>query len=123
MIEREGLVAAPGNFDVTVDRQGSNVTVAPSGEIDLATVRLVTEAIEASGEPFVQLILDLRNVSFIDTSGLRLVLELNQRAERDGFGLTIVRGSRAVQRVFEISGLEDRLPFVDEPQGAPRAGG
>jgi hypothetical protein len=41
--------------------------------------------------------------------------ELVERAERDGFGVRIVRGPGAVQRVFAVSGLEPRLPFVDDP--------
>jgi hypothetical protein len=51
----------------------------------------------------------------MDTSGLRYVLEIVDRAERDSFALRIVRGPTPVQRVFEVSGLEPRLPFVDEP--------
>ena len=55
----------------------------------------------------------------MDTSGLRYVLELTDRAKQEGFGLRLVRGPRAVQRVFEVSGLEPRLPFVDEPSQTP----
>jgi anti-anti-sigma factor len=63
-------------------------------------------------------VLDLREVGFMDTSGLRYVLELNDRAARDGFQLRLVRGPAAVQRVFEVSGLDSRLPFVDDPADA-----
>jgi anti-anti-sigma factor len=108
-------VAAPGNFDVAVRREGSALLVAPRGEIDLATVDLVRGAVEAEREPGDNLVLDLREVAFMDTSGLRFILELVDHAERDSFSVRIVRGPTAVQRVFEVSGLEPRLPFVDEP--------
>ena len=121
-MSRRDLVEAPGNFDVAVDRQGSNVTVAPKGEVDLATVRVVRDAVEQSDNGFESLVLDLREVSFMDTSGLRYVLELNERAEQEGFRLALVRGPAAVQRVFEISGLDARLPFVDEPGAGPHTG-
>lgn len=109
-------MAAPGNFDVDTRRQGSALVVAPRGEIDLATVDLVRGAVEAEHRKGDNVTLDLRGVEFMDTSGLRYVLELVERAERDGSSLQIVRGPGAVQRVFEVSGLEPRLPFVDEPR-------
>jgi anti-anti-sigma factor len=111
-----GPVAAPGNFDVATHRQGSALVVAPRGEIDLATVGLVRDAVERDHETGEDLVLDLREVGFMDTSGLRYVLEVVERASKDGFDVKLVRGPSAVQRVFEVSGLEARLPFVDEPQ-------
>ena len=105
-----GLLAAPGNFDVSAKRSGSALVVSPKGEIDLATVDLVREVVEREQQP---------GEDVVDTSGLRYVLELHERAERDGYDIHIVRGPRAVQRVFEVSGLESRLPFVDDPSQAP----
>src|SRR3954451_2365814 len=115
-----GLVAAPGNFDVATHRDGPALVVAPRGEIDLATVDLVREAVERDLQSGDDLVLDLREVGFMDTSGLRYVLELVERSSRDGFAVRLVRGPAAVQRVFEVSGLEPRLPFVDDPK--PGAG-
>jgi anti-anti-sigma factor len=57
--------------------------------------------------------LDLRGVRFLDTSGLQLIVEEHRRARRDGYDLSIRRGPAAVQRVFEIAGLEGVLPFAD----------
>jgi anti-sigma B factor antagonist len=108
-------VAAPGNFDVAVRRDGSALVVAPRGEIDLATVDLVRGAVDAERQPGEDVVLDLREVAFMDTSGLRYILELVDHAQRDSTDVRIVRGPTAVQRVFEVSGLEPRLPFVDEP--------
>jgi anti-anti-sigma factor len=112
-------VAVPGNFDVLTSRDGATLVVSPRGEIDLATVGLVREAVDREQQPGEALVLDLREVGFMDTSGLRYVLELNDRAKQEGFGLLLVRGPSAVQRVFEVSGLEPRLPFVDDPSQAP----
>jgi anti-sigma B factor antagonist len=108
-------VAAAGNFDVATERSGSLVVVSPDGEIDLATVDLVRAAVEAERAPGDELVIDLRSVSFMDTSGLRYILELNDRAQRDRFQLKLVRGPSALQRVFTVSGLEGKLPFVDDP--------
>lgn len=108
-------MAASGNFDVAVHRRDSAVVVVPKGEIDLATVDLVREAADGQRKTGDDLVLDLRAVEFMDTSGLRYVLEMVDRAEREGFAVRIVRGPKAVQRVFEVSGLGPRLPFVDAP--------
>jgi anti-anti-sigma factor len=112
-------VAAPGNFDVATHRSESALVVAPRGEIDLATVDFVRDAVEREKQAGEDLVLDLRDVGFLDTSGLRYVLELNDRASRDGFNLRLVKGPTAVQRVFEVSGVEPRLPFVDDPDSSP----
>jgi anti-anti-sigma factor len=115
----DGLVAQPGNFDVLTNRDGATLVVSPRGEIDLATVDLVRDAVAGEQQAGEALVLDLRQVGFMDTSGLRYVLELNDRAKQEGFGLLLVRGPSAVQRVFEVSGLEPRLPFVDDPSQTP----
>ena len=108
-------MAAPADFDIRTERLDGALVVIPRGEIDLATAPLLQEAVERDHESSQDLILDLREVAFMDTSGLRYVLALNEEAEREGFGLRLVRGPGAVQRVFEVSGLEPRLPFVDNP--------
>lgn len=111
------FVAASGNFDVAIHHRGSALVVVPTGEIDLATVGLVREVVERERQPEEDVVLDLRQISFMDTSGLRYVLEVVERAERDGFSVQLVRGPAAVQRVFEVSGIEPRLPFVDDLSG------
>jgi anti-anti-sigma factor len=108
-------VSAPGNFEVSAQHSGSTLIVAPRGEIDLATVDLIREAVERDHKPGEGIVLDLREVGFMDTSGLRYVLELHAGSEQGEFSLQLVRGPGVVQRVFEVSGLEPRLPFVDEP--------
>jgi anti-anti-sigma factor len=114
--DESGPVAAPGNFDVATHRQGGALVIAPRGEIDLATVDLVREAVERDRDAGEDLVLDLREVGFMDTSGLRYVLELVDAASRDDFSVRLVRGPNAVQRVFAVSGVEPRLPFVDDPE-------
>ena len=86
--------------------------VRPVGELDIATVGRLDERLrelrEAGGKRFV---LDLRGLTFIDSTGLRLVFELDSFARRDGIELSLVSGPRAVQRVFEVAGIAGLLPF------------
>jgi anti-anti-sigma factor len=111
-------VPVPGDFDVSAHRRGSAVVVAPAGEIDLATIGLVADAVEEGHDRGSALVIDLREVRFLDGSGLRYLLQLRDRAQQDGFDLALVRGPAAVQRVFQTLGLEDQFPFVDQPDAA-----
>jgi anti-sigma B factor antagonist len=68
------------------------------------------------------LVLDLRGIEFMDTSGLRLVLEHQRRADATGLRFVLVRGPAVVQRLFEVAGLGHQLTFVDNPAEALRDG-
>jgi anti-sigma B factor antagonist len=88
------------------------VRIAPVGELDLATRARLGQAIDEIRRSGVdRLILDLRRVSFLDSSGLRLALELYAAANGDGFDLELVPGPPQVQRIFERTGTLDALPF------------
>ena len=100
-------------FSVSRRRAGDAIVVAPAGEIDLATVDAVEAEVEAALADGPTLVLDLREVTFIDSAGLRLVLQ-NSRAIAS-FG--VVRGPLEVQRVFDLVGLDDRLTMLDRPPG------
>jgi anti-sigma B factor antagonist len=115
--ENAGAVPAP--FRVEVEPERDVVRVCPVGEVDLGTVdeiRAQLQELESNG--FSRLILDLRRTTFLDSSGLRLAVEVNAQSAADGFAFAIIAGPPAVQRAFELSGLSSHLPFVD-----PRAGG
>ncbi len=88
------------------------------GEFDLATAPRVEDAAEkliAGG--LARLVLDLSGLRFIDSSGLRVVVVLHQRAIREGWTLELVRPAPPVLKVFQISGLEDRLNFLGPQPG------
>jgi anti-anti-sigma factor len=93
-------------------------TLRLCGEVDLAARDLLDDVIEqvcATANDGV--VLDLSEVSFIDSTGVRAVLELRNRCQQQNAKLRII-GSSAVRRVFEITGLLDRLPFVaDDSSG------
>jgi anti-anti-sigma factor len=100
-------------FSVSRRRVGDAIVVAPAGEIDLATIDDLQAAVDAAAGESEQVVLDLRDVTFIDSAGLRLVLQSSRAIA--GFG--VVRGPREVQRVFDLVGLDDRLTMLDRPPG------
>jgi len=84
--------------------------VAPTGEIDLSTVAAVDAQLQRLLESGARsLVLDLRRVSFMDSSGLRLILQWNESADDQGFAFAVIQGPRPVARVFELCGVGDRL--------------
>jgi len=101
-------------FRIDVEPARDAVRVAPVGELDIATVdklRAEVDRLRESG--FAKLVLDLRGVRFLDSTGLRLVLELDAAAKEASHELLLIRGSDVVQRIFVVTQVVERLHFVD----------
>jgi anti-anti-sigma factor len=83
-----------------------------SGELDLASAGRLQTALEAlrSGE-ITAVIIDLSEVSFMDSTGLRAVLVGHRLCEERGYDFRLIPGPPAVQRLFELAGLLNTLPF------------
>jgi len=102
------------NFHLETAPDRDVVRVSPVGEVDLGTVgeiRKELRQLKAIG--FMRLVLDLRRTTFLDSTGLHLILEECDAARADGAQLAIVAGPPEVQRVFELTGLRAQLPFSD----------
>ena len=94
----------------------------PCGELDVATAERLRAALDGI-EDAARLVLDLRGLSFIDSTGLHLVVALHKRAQRDGFELAVIAPAAPVDRAFRICALDKALPFVaavDAIVGEPR---
>lgn len=103
------------SFGIQVVRNGSATRIAPAGELDIATTPALERAIDDATGEGAALVLDLRELTFMDSTGLRTLAQTNARAADEGFEFSIVRGSRQIERVLEISGLGALLPLVDAP--------
>jgi anti-sigma B factor antagonist len=104
----------PSPFTCDVIPERDHVRIAAAGELDIAATPLLERTIrELRDSGFDHLIVDLRRLSFIDSSGLRLLLELHIAANADSHRLELVPGPPEVQKVFEISGTLNALPFRD----------
>ncbi|HWF32826.1 MAG TPA: STAS domain-containing protein [Solirubrobacteraceae bacterium] len=106
----------PGTpFEINVVRDRASATVTLAGELDIATVPRVEEAIEATlTDEVQQLTVDLSGLGFVDSSGLRLFIVLDQRAAEQGWELRLLRPDAQVLTVFQVSGVEENLPFVED---------
>lgn len=95
------------------------VRLALSGELDLSSatqVEDVLKEIEDAGPGL--LVIDLRDLTFMDSTGLRVMVSADARARDAARRLVLVQGPEAVHRVFRITGLDDHLAIVDTPRAA-----
>jgi anti-anti-sigma factor len=87
------------------------VILTVQGEIDIATVDSLRARLAGAGDG--DLTVDLRRVGFLDCLGLKLLLEQHEHSTAHGRRIDFVQGPPAVRRVFELTGVLDRLNFVE----------
>ena len=94
------------SIGVVLTTDGENATITVSGEVDLATSPRVRDAcLRAVDEHTGSVALDLGDVSFLDSSGISVLVQAHQRLAAEGRVLRIEVVSAPVRRVIEISGL------------------
>ena len=108
-------VLRPLPFSIAVEARRDAVKIAPRGELDLATIGQLQHALKRliDTRP-ARIVIDLRNVEFLDFTGRQTLLTAHAQAQHDNWELTIIPGPPAVQRRFEISCTIDRLPFTTD---------
>jgi len=108
---------APLTFHTTLTSAG-DALIALTGELDLSGAPALVEEIDRlAGEVGVRrVVLDLRELAFMDSSGLRTVALAERRLAAGKRPLALIKGPDAVQRVFAITRMEDHLTFLDDPE-------
>jgi anti-sigma B factor antagonist len=104
-------------LDLSTEQREGGAVVRLAGELDLSQADNFSEELsraEASDPPV--LVVDLRGVSFMDSTGLRLLLAALRRAEPAGRRLVIVRGQEQVRELFRVARLDDVFELVDDPE-------
>jgi anti-sigma B factor antagonist len=112
------------SLTASLDRARGAIVVAVAGELDLATAPILQERItDAEDLHPPLLVLDLRELTFMDSTGLRIVLAADAAARREARRLAVVRGPDPVHRVFLMALLDKRLELVDDLEAAFALGG
>jgi anti-anti-sigma factor len=102
----------PGGLEISSVFDGGTVRVCLRGELDLAGSQQMEDSLAAIDrhDP-ARVIVDLSGLAFIDSTGLRLLLQADTRARERGYDLVLSPGTPPVQRVFEVTGALDVLRF------------
>jgi anti-sigma B factor antagonist len=102
-----------GQLKVLSEREGDVHTIAVAGELDPAGAKRVEDELErVEATDALSIVVDLSALTFVDSSGVRLLMNAHARSRADGDRLLLLRGPAAVQRVFEICRVDDLLPFA-----------
>jgi anti-anti-sigma factor len=100
------------DFRCDVEPGRGTVRVIPFGELDVDTVEQVADRVaELQQAGFAEIVLDLRNLTFMDSSGVHLVLAADRMARSNGTRFALIAGPGPIRRLFEIVGLQESLTF------------
>jgi anti-sigma B factor antagonist len=103
------------SFTIDVVNRADAVRLALAGELDLATAPLLSQRlteVEADATVTQLVVIDLTGVPFIDSTGLRVLLEAHARSQGNGNRLRITGGSDQARKLFALAGVLDKLPFL-----------
>jgi anti-anti-sigma factor len=102
------------HFRVAARREDRSWVLRLIGELDLASSPALEQALERTRGCDAELVIvDLRELDFMDSSGLNVLVKAHQHAQESGTRFALVRGRSHVQRLLSITGLDERLMVVD----------
>lgn len=97
--------------------------LALHGELDLVGAPLLQSEVESEVvEAAPLIVLDLEDLQFIDSSGLRVILSTHERARERGQAFALTQGSHQVQRLLSIAGVSGHLQIIASPDELPASG-
>ena len=110
-------------FGIDVLERGGRTVVVPRGELDMASAPELEEAVLPALRDGRWVVLDLRTLDFIDSSGLRVVVSAHRLADEGSGRFTCVRGQAGttVHRIVEIAGIDSVIEMIDSPDELPDA--
>jgi anti-sigma B factor antagonist len=113
-----GFGTAVPTLEFETTRNAPVAVITATGELDLSGAALLESELERLAEEpeLATVVLDLRGLQFMDSSGLRLVVLADMQARESGRRFVLVRGTETVHRVFEITRMSERLDFVADPE-------
>ncbi len=106
-------IGISGDLKIDIIRRGTAAWVEVHGELDVATAPVLDAKLsEAEASDARLIVIDIADVPFIDSSGLRALLQAQARSQGDSGRLRITEGSAQAQRLFELAGVLETLPFA-----------
>jgi anti-anti-sigma factor len=108
-------VADGYGFEVRVIGNAGEAIIAVAGEIDMATARLLGQVMDGACEGRERLVVDLTGTTFIDSSGLVVLVRAHQRLGRRPGAVVVHASDPHVRQVFRISGVDSLITVTSAP--------
>jgi anti-sigma B factor antagonist len=109
-------VSGDEHLQIDVRHERDRVVVSLQGELDLLTAPVLQAAVESAEiDGSEMLVLDLQDIRFIDSAGLRVILVAHERSQQRGQAFALSRGSAQVDRLLSIAGLDEHLRIIESP--------
>jgi anti-anti-sigma factor len=102
-------------FSTSVERRESAAIVRLEGDLDIAAETRALADLERAMDGAGVLIADLRGLGFLDSTGVRVLLETDIRAREHGLRFGVARGGGMIARLLDVTSIDERFPVVDEP--------
>ena len=96
-------------MNIKFQKSGTTLTAKPAGRMDTATSPEISRRMQHEMQGMTEIIIDLENVEYISSGGLRLMLELEQTIQDNGGSLTIIHVSEYIMEVLDLTGFTDML--------------
>ena len=109
------MVDPAATFTLSTTERDGLTLVAPGGELDLFTTPRLSEALDAVAGEGRRVVLDLRGLEFMDSTGLAVVLRYHELSRQGTFEFVVVRGPDAVDRIFRITRTDELLAMLEVP--------
>ena len=103
------------SFSTSVERRDDAAIVTMEGDLDIATEAQATADLDRAMDGAELLVVDLRELSFLDSTGVRVLLAADLRAREKGMRFGLVRGDDMIARLLEVTRIDQRFPVVDDP--------
>jgi anti-sigma B factor antagonist len=110
-------LSVQGNFSVETHDGTQAVVIGVRGELDLASSPALEQELERGAAAQADVVIvDLRDLEFMDSTGLSVLVRAHQRATEHGQRFGVVKGPQQVQRLLSLTGVADRLTLADTPE-------
>ena len=116
-LEANGYANGGSQLRIVSEQDGGTSYMRLEGEFDLACKEIFKQRLlEVTAERPAGVIVDLSGLEFMDSSGLRMIVDAQALCRESGIDYGVIAGSGQARRVFDLTGMDDVLPVLDLPK-------
>lgn len=104
----------PSEIEILSHRLPDRIVIEVIGEVDLATAATLERELVSAEESHDVVALDLRQTSFMDSTGVHMLIAADRRLRERGGCLVVVQGPPQIRRLLELTHVAEHLVLVDD---------